>query len=169
MNNYTIARFKSNSLEAQAAKLTQYDYGQSLKIVGLDLPSTFEAHFAASGANETITALGTNNMVAIPNQCLKTYGRVKCYIYLHAGETDGKTCYKIYIPVEPREKPSDIEPTPDQQNIIDQLIEALDKQPKIIDGYWYIWSNQDQQYENTGIIAGFDPNEELIFDSSEGE
>ncbi len=50
---------------------------------------------------------------------------INAYIYLHAGDDDGETEYKITIPVLTRPQPSDIEPTPEQQSVIDQLLAEL--------------------------------------------
>ena len=49
----------------------------------------------------------------------------RSYIYLHEGEDDGETEYKALIPVIGRPEPSDLEPTPVQQDAITQAIAAL--------------------------------------------
>lgn len=103
----------------------QYDYGQALNITGIDLPDVFEAHFTTTNGNETTTMLGHNGMVEVPDELFLTAKAIICYIYLHDETTDGRTVYTIKIPVKARQKPSDVEPTPVQQDIITQAIAAL--------------------------------------------
>lgn len=124
--NTTTAVFSSGRRYATAqTSLYQWDYGQLLIISGLDLPSPFEAHFCNEGDVETVTMLGNDNMVTIPDQFLVSGKSINAYIYLHAGDDDGETEYKITIPVLTRPQPSDIEPTPGQQTVIDQLLAEL--------------------------------------------
>lgn len=103
----------------------QYDYGQSLSITGITLPDVFEAHFATVDGTQTVTMLGHDGVVEIPDELFLTAKAIVCYIYLHDEVTDGRTVYTIKIPVKYRPKPSDVEPTPVQQDIITQAIAAL--------------------------------------------
>ena len=104
----------------------QYDYGQKLKLNGFGdvLPNTFEMHFAIS-SKETVTVIGQNGEVDIPDECLLGKATVQAWLFLHDAVTDGETVYNIDIPVNARPKPSDIEPTTVQQNVITQAIAAL--------------------------------------------
>lgn len=115
--------------------------------------------------------LGNDNIVAIPDECLLNYGDLKCYIFLHKSASDGKTCYTITIPVMPRVKPGDSEPTPVQQDVITQAIAALNQgveraetaainaegaaahYPIIQNEYWYVWDVVEGEYVNTNIKA----------------
>ena len=103
----------------------QYDYGQALSITGIDLPDVFEAHFATGDGTQTVTMLGHNGVVEVPDELFQVAKAIVCYIYLHDDATDGRTVYTIKIPVKERPKPSDVEPTPVQQDIITQAIAAL--------------------------------------------
>lgn len=103
----------------------QYDYGQALSITGITLPDVFEAHFATVDGTQTVTMLGHNGVVEIPDELFQVAKAIVCYIYLHDETTDGRTVYTIKIPVKERPEPSDIEPTPVQQDIITQAIAAL--------------------------------------------
>lgn len=103
----------------------QYDYGQALSITGITLPDVFEAHFASVDGSQTVTMLGHDGVVEIPDVLFLTAKAIVCYIYLHDEATDGRTVYTIKIPVKERPKPSDVEPTPVQQDIITQAIAAL--------------------------------------------
>lgn len=103
----------------------QYDYGQALSITGITLPDVFEAHFASVDGTQTVTMLGHNGVVEVPDELFQVAKAIVCYIYLHDEVTDGRTVYTIKIPVKERPKPSDVEPTPVQQDIITQAIAAL--------------------------------------------
>ncbi|MBR6983875.1 MAG: hypothetical protein IKH75_10200 [Ruminococcus sp.] len=143
----------------------QYDYGQTLRIEGVDLPEAFEAHFSNSDtATETITMIGSDNDVSVPDELLQTGLPVFCWIYLHDEETDGRTVYKIRIPIKARPEITNEEPTPVEQSAITQAIAALDSAvdkcedavehyPKIVNRIWYVWDTDEQTWVNTGIQA----------------
>ena len=103
----------------------QYDYGQALSITGITLPDVFEAHFASVDGTQTVTMLGHDGVVEVPDELFQVAKAIICYIYLHDENTDGRTVYTIKIPVKERPEPSDVEPTPVQQDIITQAIAAL--------------------------------------------
>lgn len=115
----------SGFYKTQICGLYQYDYGQVLKFTDITLPSTYEVHFAQSGASTTVTVLGDSNGVQIPDQYLLADLDIRAYIYLHEEETDGETVYQVLIPVIARPEPTDVEPTPVEQDIITQAIAAL--------------------------------------------
>lgn len=125
--NEITADFSGGSRFAETESLWQWDYGQVLIVSGIpDLPSYFETHFASKGDAETITALGQDGRVEIPNQLLEKNAGIVAYIYLHTGSEDGETEYRILIPVQPRQKPGDEQPDPHQQSVIDEAIAALE-------------------------------------------
>jgi len=105
--------------------LFQWDYGQILLPTGVELPTAYEVHFAVPNTDTTMTVIGGADGVAIPDELLQSSGQIVAYIYLHSGEDDGETEYKINIPVKARPQPSDYEPTPVQQDVITQTIGAV--------------------------------------------
>lgn len=111
--------------EVKTQPLWRINYGQILEIVGIDLPATFEVHQCNSGDAKAKKAIGSNGRVTIYDEYLKTGKNIEIYIYLHAGEFDGETEYKITIPVKARPDVTNAEPTPEQQDAIGQLISAL--------------------------------------------
>lgn len=103
----------------------QYDYGQVIEVVGIDLPATFEARFSNQPTGESVRVIGENQRVAVPDESLKNAGFVWCYITIHDEVTDGRTMYTVKIPIKPATERTDAEPTPVQQDIITQAIAAL--------------------------------------------
>lgn len=118
-----IARTPECTTEA----VWQYAYGLELRITGVTLPETFELQMCNEGDSETKTAVGSNGVVLIYPEYLETGKDIFCYLFLHDDETNGRTVRKITIPVKRREPPSDLEPTPVQQDVITQAIGALNR------------------------------------------
>ena len=124
--NILTATFKPGARVCTPDKKgVQYDYGQVLKIAGLDLPDAFEVHFANTGDDTTVTQIAQNGIVEIPDQFFQKPEQINAFIFLHNGENDGETEYKIMIGVLPRPAISDEEPTPEEQSAITQAIAAL--------------------------------------------
>lgn len=123
MRNVTKVRFSGHS--ATAEPLYQYDYGQVLSFCGVDLPDSYEVHFAKEGDAQTVSVLGDSSGVLIPDMYLTTAKTVYAWLFLHEGEDDGETEYKVTIPVLARPEPSETQPTPVQQDIITQAIAAM--------------------------------------------
>ena len=113
--------------ECTTPAVWQYAYGLELRISGVTLPETFELQMCNEGDTQTKTAVGQNGVVLIYDEYLETGKDIFCYLFLHDAETDGRTVRKITIPVKRREPPSDLEPTPVQQDAITQAIGALNR------------------------------------------
>ena len=125
MNKTTVIFTNSRNATAETV-LYQYDYGQILVIEGLNLPNPFSVDFGAEGASSTLTMLGNDGQVAIPDELLETGKSLVASIFFHEGENDGETEYRIRIPVVSRPTRTDIEPTPAQQSLIDQLLAEME-------------------------------------------
>lgn len=105
----------------------QYDYGQVLQLEGFPdgmLPAAYEVHFDI-GNNQSVTVIGQEGGVNIPDSCLTGYGSLNAWLFLHDSENDGETRFVINVPIKERAEPTDIEPTPVQQDVITQTIAAL--------------------------------------------
>lgn len=123
--NIVTAAFGGSKVVRTRA-LYQWDYGQVLQFKGLALPSTYTVHFSNVGVGGTAkTMVGNADGVDIPDEYLTTGQTVYAWVYLHAGEDDGETVYAVIIPVTQRPQPTEDEPTPVQQGVIDQAIAAL--------------------------------------------
>lgn len=126
MDNIIRAAFGAAGRTTVAPRRYRYDYGQILRIEGVSLPDAYEVHFANSETSgTTITQIGGADGVTVPDQLFQTGSPVYAWFFLHTGTEDGRTIYKIQIPVQERPAPSDEQPTPVQQSAIDQAIAAL--------------------------------------------
>lgn len=102
----------------------QYDTVQFLVIEGLELPEYYEVDFCNVDDEQTITMVGTASGVQIPDNFLLDGRDIKAYIVI-AEDGSVETRYEVTIPVVKRPERSDIEPTPTEQLLIDDLITAL--------------------------------------------
>lgn len=124
--NIVTADFTGGRTDARTAPIWQWDYGQILEITGVELPSPFQVQFSNTpAAGESPEALGENGSVAIPDAFLTSGENIYAFVFLHTGADDGETVYRITIPVNDRPEPTSEEPTPVQQDVIDQAIAAL--------------------------------------------
>lgn len=125
-NNHIVSvRYHQNGFFMTRA-VFQYDYGQVLDLSEFpNLPSAFEMHFATKGDPESVTQIGLDGMVKIPDILLEKAATVSCWLFLHDALTDGETRYVVEIPVIPRAAITDQEPTPVEQGVIEQVIAAL--------------------------------------------
>ena len=103
----------------------QYDYGQLLTFPDLDLPTAFECHFSNTERGTSVTQIGANNVVTIPDTMFQTGAYIYAWVFLHTGENDGETEYMAVIPILKRARPSDDTPSPVEQSAITQAIAAL--------------------------------------------
>lgn len=132
--NIVTATFENGSNNTFANdNLYQYDYGQILKIEGVELPAAYTVEFCNVGDEETISQIGNADGVSIPDNFLQSGKNIEAYIFLHAGDSDGETEYKITILVYSKPEQGDKEPTPAQQSVIDQLIVALNSGVEHVD------------------------------------
>ena len=123
MANNIIEVCNTGSRRIKTRYAYQYDYGQVLSFSGFELPMAFEVHFATSTGS--ITQIGQDNQVSIPDDCFRSAKSVIAWIYLHVGNDDGETRYEIEIPVKPRAEITDETPTPEEQSAIEQAIVSL--------------------------------------------
>lgn len=111
------------------AKIRQWAQGQILKINNItDLPSVFTAYFSNSPSRgEAKPWIGSDGEVAVLDEYFETGADVYCFIMVHESADDQRYEWVIRIPVDPAPKPGDEEPTPTQQNVIDQLVVHLNE------------------------------------------
>lgn len=129
------AVFTASNDYAQAYGLWQWDYGQELRIQGLDLPAAVEIHFALQeSGGEAITRVGVTKdgvtTVPIPDSMLEGAGSSKDYqiyawVYL-ADPARGETVKRITMNVRARPKPEAFE-APGDTEIFREAIEAVNE------------------------------------------
>lgn len=123
-DNVTVVKFNERDRKCVALdKLWQYDYGQVLKITGVELPDAYEVHFSNDpnrGMAKTMT--GNADGCLIPDEYLVTGQSVFAWLFLHAGNDDGATEFMVEIPVRRRAKPTAEVPTPVEHDVISGLI-----------------------------------------------
>lgn len=121
--------------------LWQYDYGQILRIEGLDLPKAVEIHFSLQETGGEakrrigITDSGVTDVV-IPDFILegnKTTRDYYAYAFIYvANEESGETTHKIKMRIKSRPEPEDyIDPSDEKHKTwieLEKRIEAIEKQ-----------------------------------------
>ena len=127
------AIFENNQLVSYSLKTWQYDYGQILRIEGLNLPTAIEIHFALTEkGGEAVTRIGMTKDgvtdVVIPDRFLENNDvtqdyRIYAFIYLR-DDTSGQTEYKIPISVTSRPKPEAFN-RPEDGEIFKEAIQAV--------------------------------------------
>lgn len=127
------AIFENNQLVSYSLKTWQYDYGQILRIEGLNLPTAIEIHFALTEkGGEAVTRIGMTKDgvtdVVIPDSFLENNDitqdyRIYAFIYLR-DDTSGQTEYKIPISVTSRPKPEAFN-RPEDGEIFKEAIQAV--------------------------------------------
>lgn len=158
-----ISAYLHNRQNCQTATVYQYNQGMILRIIGPELPTSYEVDFANSTTGQSITQIGNENGVPIPDQFFTPGSMIHAWVVL-TGADYVVTRYHIMIPVSPRAVRTSEEPMPSQQGAIDQAIAALNQAvdaaetaithyPNVEDGYWYIWDVSAGEYVSTDVAA----------------
>lgn len=129
-----IANFEDENYK-RVTGLWQWDYGQVLRIQGLNLPKAVEIHFSLqeSGGEAKkrvgFTKDGVTDVV-IPESMLENEEAIDDYnayafVYL-TDDTSGQTEYKICMPVKARPKPEAFD-KPEDEEIFREAIKAVNE------------------------------------------
>ena len=154
------AVFEDGESYAEATGLTQWDYGQVLRIIGLNCKKPNEIHFAIEGATtaiiQTVTAEENGEITArIPNKLLEKGGNIKAYLYI-ADADSGETVKIIGMPVKRRQKPDDYD-SPAEKNLLRQMIEKLESKAdnmKIVEGELQLMSGSKEIGDRIRLPSG---------------
>ena len=134
-----IANFRNDSSCTVAySGLWQYDYGQKLRIQGLDLPTAVEIHFSLQETGgESVTRVGVTKDgvtdVPIPDSMMENNGtnrdyKIYAFIYL-TDDSSGETIRKIVMPVRSRPKPEAFDTPEDAELVL--LAESMYEPPVV--------------------------------------
>lgn len=134
MDNIIECKLDSTCKEIYTG-IWQHDYGQILRITGVDLPKAVEVQFSLRDkGGDTLTRIGTTvdgvTEVKVPDSFLKNENCTQNYlIYAWIYVTDdasGNTEYQIILHVKSRPKPEEPteEPLP-EPNIFHETVEAV--------------------------------------------
>lgn len=143
-NNIATAVFREGECYSRTSGAWQYDYGQILRIQGLNLPKAVEIHFSLEETGGTsVTRIGTTKDsvtdVPIPDSMLENEESDQNYnIYAFVFLTDtnsGNTEYRIKIPVKARPKPEAVGGTGETtlENIMSTVNQIADGKADALD------------------------------------
>lgn len=124
-NVITVSIGNSRKITTRPAWLT--DKGMILRFVGLDLPNYYVVDFARSLTEQALPVIGTPEGVAIPSELFHNSDKIFAWLRLTRGDNVHYTVYQITIPLQQRSEISNVQPTPEQEDIIDQAIDALNE------------------------------------------
>lgn len=105
MSNSITAFFKGRIGVAES--VYQDDYGVVLALENISLPPVFDCYFNTVNEAESVSAIGRDYRVAIPNACLTRPGRVDVYIPAHETAYDSMVEYVVSFMVMGRARPAD--------------------------------------------------------------
>ena len=127
-------KLDASDRDAERHGLIQYNYGQILRIHGLDLPPAVEIQFSyREKGGVTENRIGTTKdgvtEVQIPDAMLKNNGTTQDYaiwVFIYVtDETSGNTVYRIKVYVDSRPAPGEIGEDPEEKRILDEAVNAV--------------------------------------------
>lgn len=125
-DNFITIQFPPNKTRAISASAWQYDYGQIAVFEGIDLDQNFEVHLAnVRDKGSASVHLGQNRYCEIPSAYFASGLPIYGWIYVHPTSRSGETEYSFVIPVKTRPAPDPQEPTPEEQDLIERVLYAL--------------------------------------------
>lgn len=158
-----IANFENDTYK-RVTGLWQWDYGQVLRIQGLNLPKAVEIHFALQeSGGQSVTRIGMTKDgvtdVVIPDSMLENEEAVGSYdiyafIYL-TDDTSGQTEYKICMSVKARPKPENFT-TPEDKELFEEAIKAINESAERAETAEQQSAQYAEQTKADAIKTGYD-------------
>lgn len=106
----------------------RYDAVQYLIISGIKLPEAYAVDFCNLGDETTTPIVGGADGVRIPNKYLRTGKTIIAYLIITGDDEDAvETRYEITLPVRSRPKRGELDPTEDEREEIDILVDRLNE------------------------------------------
>ena len=133
-----IVNFENNEEYKKAYGLWQYDYGQVLRIQGLDLPTAVEMHFSLTETGgEAVTRIGITKDgvtdVTIPDSLLEADEAsqdYQIYVFIYLATPDsGETTRRITLGVKSRPRP-EVFDTPGEEELFEGAVQAVNDAAK---------------------------------------
>lgn len=158
-----IADFTNNSYP-NVYGLWQWDYGQVLRIQGLNLPKAVEIHFSLQDSGgEAVTRIGVTKDsvtdVVIPDGMLEnddTTQNYNIYVFIYLrDDISGQTEYKICMPVKARPKPEAFD-KPEDGEIFREAIKAVNDAAERAESAEQQAAQHAQQTKSDAIKTGED-------------
>lgn len=116
--------------------LTQWDYGQKIKICGLNIQADTEIHWTLSGDDETTINIGkydNGSLIAdIPDMLLQDGRDIRGYVY-YTDLKEGKTIRTVIVDVKRRARPEQIN-IPENQDALAYLMNNKADSLSLIEG-----------------------------------
>lgn len=135
MSNIITAVFTPGNAYTRLSGAWQYDYGQVLRIQGLQLPPAVEVHFSLTETGgEAVTRIGVTQDgvtdVPVPDSLLENANAshdytIYAFLYLANGSA-GNTEYKISLQVRSRPRP-EVPGSPEEPELFREAVEAVNK------------------------------------------
>lgn len=110
----------------------QYDFGQKIQFKNIDLPFSYEVHFANRSVGPAEKQLGDASGVVIPYNVTKTGKPVYFWLYV-TGENKSVTIYGNHVPVRARASVPTTEPTPEEQSFIEQALGVINDAMEVVE------------------------------------
>lgn len=112
----------------------RYDTGQRLIIKTPNgLPDFYEVYFANEGGTaEAEPHLATAEGVMIPDSFFQSGAAILAWAHVYGESSEGTTIYEVKIPLHNRTRPANVEPDPEEKDIIAEVIAALNEQAEEI-------------------------------------
>ena len=100
--------------------------GMYLKFVDIDLPESYQVHFANRQRGASFESIGNADGVRIPDNVWASTEPIFAWVYLHPTNDSAVTKYEVRIIKKVRaDLPNGVAPTPYEQTVIDEAISAL--------------------------------------------
>ncbi len=165
MRDNTVTAVAGDKLYIRTESVFQYDYGLKLVIEGIELPETYDVHFANTDSAAAKTVTGDATGAAIPDEYLRSGEDIHAYVYLKNEDEYGYTVYHIHIPVADRAAIDTEEITPVEhtfvEDALEQIAEAVEETEANVanypyineENYWMVYDAENEQFVNTGVYA----------------
>lgn len=110
----------------KTARRYQWDKGQKIVFDGIQLPAAYRVDFSTDPrSGTTVSQIGDDSGVHVPNKMFEVGENIFAWLVLTGDQEDERTVYVVEIPIIKRPQPEDVEPTPEEQTVIQQAIAAL--------------------------------------------